>query len=274
MQNDNTIIELVDVHKYFGANEVLKGVNLTVKQGEFISIRGKSGVGKTNLFKIIGLLETPCQGTVNIFGKDTSTLNDDKKTELRLKQIGLVFQFFNLLPSLTVLENIELPMALNGIKKQQRIERANELLKFFGLTTLAERFPGNLSGGEKRMVLIARAIAQEAEMLLMDEPMTFLDLHHQAALMETIMGLNSAGKTIFMISHGINLASEYVKRVVLMKDGAIRADGTPGNVITQENMKNIFSMENFYIESNKLSKRPNVFIVPGIPDGLSGPDGV
>ena len=147
------------MHKSFGVTEVLKGVDLTIKQGDFVSIRGKSGAGKTNLFKIMGLLETPNEGTVNIFGKDASTLNDDQKTDLRLKQIGLVFQFFNLLPSLTVLENIELPMSLVGIKKPQRTERANELLKFFEISKLAERYPENLSGGERQRIAIIRALA-------------------------------------------------------------------------------------------------------------------
>ena len=117
MQNDSSIIELVNVSKRYNSAEVLKSVNLTVNQGEFISIRGKSGVGKTSLFKLLGLMEQPTDGAVKLFGKNVQLLSDDEKASLRLRQLGLVFQFFNLLPFLTVLENIELPMALAGTKK-------------------------------------------------------------------------------------------------------------------------------------------------------------
>ena len=175
MQKSDYLVELVDIHKSYGLTEVLKGVNLTVKPGEFVAIRGKSGVGKTNLFKIIGLLETADKGTVNIFGKDASTLSDDQKTELRLKQMGLVFQFFNLLPSLTVLENIELPMALNNLKKPQRTQRANELLEYFDLKKLSERFPENLSGGERQRIAIIRALVNHPSILLADEPTSSID---------------------------------------------------------------------------------------------------
>ena len=186
MQKDKCLVELINVHKSYGLTEVLKGVNLTVKQGDFVSIRGKSGVGKTSLFKITGLLDSPNEGTVNVFGKDASKLNDDQKTDLRLKQMGLVFQFFNLLPSLTVLENIELPMALVGTKKSQRQERANELLKFFDITKLAERYPENLSGSEKQRVAIIRALANSPAMLLADEPASSLDDENSALLIELL----------------------------------------------------------------------------------------
>ena len=200
MQNDNNIVELINIHKNYGVTEVLKGVNLTIKQGDFISIRGKSGVGKTALFKIIGLLETPNQGTLNIFGKDASTLNDDQKAELRLKQMGLVFQFFNLLPSLTVLENIELPMALNGSKKQQRRERANELLKFFEITKLAERYPDNLSGGERQRIAIIRALVNYPIMLLADEPTSSLDDENSALLLNLLSKIQHEQKVTILLT--------------------------------------------------------------------------
>jgi ABC-type lipoprotein export system ATPase subunit len=191
MEDGNNIIELVNVHRSYGASEVLKGVNLTVKQGDFISIRGKSGVGKTNLIKIISLLETPNKGTVNVLGRNTSTLDDDEKTDLRLKQMGLVFQFFNLLPSLTVLENIELPMSMRGIKKLQRQERANELLKFFGITNLAQRYPDTLSGGERQRTAIIRALANYPAILLADEPTSSLDDENSALLLELLRKISN-----------------------------------------------------------------------------------
>jgi putative ABC transport system ATP-binding protein len=222
MQNDNTILELIDIHKNYGATQVLKGVNLTLKQGDFISIRGKSGVGKTNLFKIIGLLEPPTKGTINIFGKNTQTLNDDQKTELRLKQMGLVFQFFNLLPSLTVLENIELPMALNGIKKHQRSERANELLQFFEIAKLASRHPGNLSGGERQRVAIIRALVNHPAMLLADEPTSSLDDENSALLLDLLCTIRKEQKVSILITSTDLYEKLPTTKDYLLKEGQIQ----------------------------------------------------
>lgn len=215
-------MELVDVHKSFGATEILKGVNLTIKKGDFVSIRGKSGVGKTNLFKIMGLLETPNEGTVNIFGKDTSTLNDDQKTELRLKQMGLVFQFFNLLPSLTVMENIELPMSLNGVKKPQRIQRANELLNFFELAKLAERYPESLSGGERQRIAIIRALANYPAMLLADEPTSSLDDENSALLLGLLRKISQEQKVAVVLTSTDLFEKLPTTRDYMLKEGIIK----------------------------------------------------
>ena len=222
MQDDSYIVELVDVHKSYGLTEVLKGVNLAVKQGDFISIRGKSGVGKTNLFKIIGLLETPNKGTVNVLGKDISTLNDDQKTDLRLKQMGLVFQFFNLLPSLTVLENIELPMSMRGIKKPQRQERANELLKFFDITKLAERYPDTLSGGERQRTAIIRALANYPAILLADEPTSSLDDENSALLLDLLSKISREQKVAIVLTSTDLYEKLPTTKDYLLKDGQIR----------------------------------------------------
>jgi putative ABC transport system ATP-binding protein len=222
MQDDSYIVELVNVHKNYGSTEVLKGVNLKVKQGDFISIRGKSGVGKTNLFKIIGLLETPNKGTVNVLGKDISTLNDDQKTDLRLKQMGLVFQFFNLLPSLTVLENIELPMSMRGIKKPQRQERANELLKFFDITKLAERYPDTLSGGERQRTAIIRALANYPAILLADEPTSSLDDENSALLLDLLSKISHEQKVAVVLTSTDLYEKLPTTKDYLLKDGQIR----------------------------------------------------
>jgi ABC-type lipoprotein export system ATPase subunit len=222
MQDDNYIVELVNVHKSYGLTEVLKGVNLTVKQGDFISIRGKSGVGKTSLFRIIGLLETPNEGKVNIFGKDVSTLKDDEKADLRLKQVGLVFQFFNLLPSLTVLENIELPMSMRGIKKPQRQERANELLKFFDITNLAERYPDNLSGGERQRTAIIRALANYPAILLADEPTSSLDDENSTLLLDLLSEISREQKVAIVLTSTDLYEKLPTTKDYLLKDGQIR----------------------------------------------------
>ena len=222
MLKDECFVELINVHKSFGANEVLKGVDLTVKQGDFVSVRGKSGVGKTSLLKIIGLLETPSEGTVNILGKDISKLNDDQKTELRLKQLGVVFQFFNLLPSLTVLENIELPMALVGTKKPQRQERANELLKFFEITKLAERYPDNLSGGERQRIAIIRALVNYPAMLLADEPTSSLDDENSALLLDLLKKIRREQKLTILLTSTDLYEKLPTTKDYLLKEGQIR----------------------------------------------------
>jgi ABC-type lipoprotein export system ATPase subunit len=222
MQETKPIIELVNVHKNYGKTQVLKGLNLTVEQGEFVSIRGKSGVGKTNLFKIIGMLETPNQGTVNLFGKDTYTLNDNQKADLRLKQIGLVFQFFNLLPTLTVRENIELPMSLNGTKKPDRQARANELLKSFELTNLADRYPGNLSGGERQRVSIMRALVNYPALLLADEPTSSLDDENSALLLELLCSIQRDQKVTIILTSTDLYEKLPTTKDYLLKEGQIR----------------------------------------------------
>ncbi len=222
MQENNPIIELTDIHKSYGSTAVLKGLNLTIKQGDFISIRGKSGVGKTNLFKIIGLIETPSQGKVYWFGKDASTLSDSQKAELRLRHMGLVFQFFNLLPSLTVLENIELPMSLIGAKKHQRQERSHELLKFFELTKLAERYPANLSGGERQRIGIIRALVNSPSVLLADEPTSSIDDENSALLLELLQKIRVEQKVSILVTSTDLYEKLPTTRDYMLKEGQIK----------------------------------------------------
>ncbi len=221
MQKDNCIIELTDIRMDYGSTEVLRGVNLTVKQGDFISIRGKSGAGKTSLFKIMGLLEAPSQGTVNMFGLDISKLNDNQKTSLRLVKIGLVFQFFNLLPSLTVTENIELPMALNKIGKTQRQQRVSELLSFFAISQLAKRYPGNLSGGERQRVAILRALANYPVMLLADEPTSSLDDENSALLIDLLLKISKEQRVTVILTSTDLYENLPTTRDYMLKEGKI-----------------------------------------------------
>jgi putative ABC transport system ATP-binding protein len=187
MQTPKPIVHLANISKSYGKTPVLQKLNLTVNQGDFICIRGKSGAGKTNLFKIIALLEPPTAGTMQIFGKNASPLTDSEKANLRLRHIGLVFQFFNLLPTLSVMENVQLPMALAGVKKAERERRALELLGYFGLADFAERFPAGLSGGERQRVAVVRALVNRPSLLLADEPTSSLD-DENAALVLAMLG--------------------------------------------------------------------------------------
>lgn len=180
------MIELKKIHKRYGQIEALRDVNLTAKEGEFISVRGKSGAGKSTLLKIIGLLDTPDKGEVRIFGKTVNGLNSNQRASLRLHYMGFIFQSFNLIRSLTVIENIELPLALNGISKHERRQRAMELLRYFNLTRLADRFPDTLSGGERQRIAIMRALANNPKIILADEPTSSLDEENSDLLIKLL----------------------------------------------------------------------------------------
>ena len=188
---DYAAVKLVNVWKEYRRGEpVLRGVDLEVKVGSFISIRGKSGAGKSTLLRIIGLLDQPTSGRVILLGRDGSELDDEEASRLRLKRIGFVFQFFNLMPSLTVLENIELPMAMAGADKAFREKRAIELLDRFGMRRLADKLPSQLSGGEQQRVAVLRALANEPDILLADEPTASLDEENAELLLDLFTEIN------------------------------------------------------------------------------------
>lgn len=200
MQSKNSVIELVGVQKDFGSTQILSGVNLSVKEGEFVSIRGKSGVGKSTLLKIIGCLEKPDRGTVELFGQGLAKLDDGQMSELRLRNIGLVFQFFNLLPSLTVQENIELPLALASVKKVERKQRISELVDYFGLSHLIDRFPDNLSGGEKQRIAVIRALVNKPKLIIADEPTSSIDDENTQLLMDLLVKINKDQNVTIVMS--------------------------------------------------------------------------
>jgi putative ABC transport system ATP-binding protein len=200
MPSEDDVIELNNVSKRFSTAAVLKEINLTVNNGEFISIRGKSGVGKTTLLKIIGLLEPPSQGEVKLLGKNVHKLSDNEKSNIRLNHIGFIFQFFNLIPSLTILENIELPLALAGINKNKRREKALELLKYFNLANFAKRFPETLSGGERQRIAVIRALANNPKIILADEPTSSLDDENSNMLIKLLSNINKENKVTIVLS--------------------------------------------------------------------------
>jgi putative ABC transport system ATP-binding protein len=193
------MIELTNIWKTYGATEVLKGINLTIKEGEFTTIRGKSGAGKSSLLKIIGFIEPPTQGEVKLFQKTIQGLSDSETSNLRLNNIGFIFQFFNLIPTLTVQENIELPLALAKVNKDKRKERTRELLTYFELTKLSERFPENLSGGERQRIAVIRALSNNPKIIIADEPTSSLDDENSQLLMNLLKTINRNTKvTIIM----------------------------------------------------------------------------
>lgn len=222
MPDERNVIELVNLWKRYKSTELLRGVKLAVEQGQFISIRGKSGMGKTTLLKIIGLLEPYDTGELRLLGRDINGLGDNQKSDIRLNQIGFVFQFFNLIPSLTVSENIELPLALAGIRKRERKQRANELLKYFDLTGLSERFPESLSGGERQRIAVIRALVKNPAIILADEPTSSLDEENSNLLMNLLTAVNRDKKVTLVLTTTDQYEKLPTTRDYLLKDGYIR----------------------------------------------------
>jgi len=213
------MIELDKVWKSYDTTDVLKDLDFIANKKDFVSIRGKSGVGKSTLLRIIGLLESPSKGKVKLFGKSVGELSDGQKSSLRLHSMGFIFQFFNLIPSLTVLENIELPLALAGIKKIERKKRALELLNHFDLANLANRFPPTLSGGERQRTAIIRALTNNPKIILADEPASSLDDENSALLMELLSYINKEKGTTIVLTTTDLYEKLPTTRDYLLKDG-------------------------------------------------------
>ncbi|WP_456328590.1 ABC transporter ATP-binding protein [Archaeoglobus sp.] len=222
------MIELIDVYKVYrvGTHEIiaLRGVNLTIDRGEFVAIMGPSGSGKSTLLYLIGCLDKPTKGKVIIEGQDTSQLNEKQLTELRRDKIGFIFQQYYLIPTLTALENVELPMVFKGVSRARREEKARKLLEMVGLGDKINRKPRELSGGEQQRVAIARALANDPSILLCDEPTGNLDTKSGKVVMDIIKSLNvERGVTVVLVTHDPSL-KVYADRVVNIRDGVIYAN--------------------------------------------------
>jgi putative ABC transport system ATP-binding protein len=221
---NDTVIMLKDVGKVYQMDDVkvqaLKKIDLEVKKNEFLAIMGPSGSGKSTLLHMIGCLDRPSYGKVFLDGVDISKLNDSQLARLRGREIGFIFQTFNLYPTLNTLENVELPMMIIEKNKKERRQRALELLKMVGLEGRAEHLPSQLSGGERQRVAIARALANDPQIILADEPTGNLDSKSGDELMKTFVRLNESGKTVVVITHDQNIAS-HAKKIVKIKDGEI-----------------------------------------------------
>jgi len=202
----------------------LQGVSFSVDRGEFLSIMGASGSGKSTLMNIIGCLDVPTEGRYFLDGRDVSRLRADQLADIRKYTIGFVFQGFNLLPRMSALENVELPMVYNGFSSRERKERAMEALKVVGLEDRAFHQPQQLSGGQQQRVAIARALANDAPLILADEPTGNLDTHTSVEVMSLFSRLNSEkGRTIIMVTHEADIA-KFGNRAVTFRDGQIIND--------------------------------------------------
>lgn len=215
------MIEIKGITKSFGQLEVLKGIDLHINKGEVVSIVGPSGVGKTTLLQIIGTLDKPDNGTVTIDGTDISKLGKKKLAEFRNRHIGFVFQFHQLLPEFTALENIMIPAFISGASRSEAKRRAKELLDFMGLAERASHKPNELSGGEKQRVAVARALVNNPAVILADEPSGSLDSKNKAELHQLFFDLRDRfGQTFVIVTHDESLA-KITDRTIEMRDGKL-----------------------------------------------------
>ena len=222
-----TLIEVSHLMKIYtpGENEVraLDDVSLQIKQGEFVAIIGQSGSGKSTFMNILGCLDIPTSGNYYLNGKDVSGLSDDELSEIRNQEIGFIFQGFNLIPGLTALENVELPLIYRNVPATKRRELAVESLKKVGLEKRMEHKPAEMSGGQQQRVAIARALAAAPPIILADEPTGNLDSKSSHEIMEILGKLHAEGKTVILITHDDGIAAS-AKRVIRIMDGKIELD--------------------------------------------------
>ncbi|MEW8969337.1 ABC transporter ATP-binding protein [Mesobacillus jeotgali] len=218
------MIELKQITKSFEVGretiDVLKGIDLRIQAGESVAIMGPSGSGKSTLMNIIGCLDKPTAGEYELAGENVSRYLDAELAKVRNQSIGFVFQQFHLLPRLTALQNVELPMIYSGVSKKERLERARAALEKVGLGDRMDHLPNALSGGQKQRVAIARAIVNEPKIILADEPTGALDTKTSETIMELFTGLNEEGSTIVLVTHEPEVA-EYAQRTIMVRDGLI-----------------------------------------------------
>ncbi|HLA56518.1 MAG TPA: ABC transporter ATP-binding protein [Flavobacterium sp.] len=221
------LIKITDIKRDFVlGNEivyVLKGIDLEIKKGEYVALMGPSGSGKSTLMNLLGCLDTPTSGTYILNGKNVSEMHDDELAEIRNKEIGFVFQTFNLLPRTTALDNVALPMVYAGYSKSERRERATEVLAQVNLADRMDHQPNQLSGGQRQRVAIARALVNRPSIILADEPTGNLDSKTSIEIMNLFGEIHKNGNTVILVTHEEEIA-EYAHRVIRLRDGIIESD--------------------------------------------------
>ena len=222
------LIELKDVYKIYPMGDetvhALDGVSLSIDQGEFVAIVGSSGSGKSTAMNIIGCLDVPTSGSYHLGGVDVSTMDDDQQAEIRNKMLGFIFQQYNLIPKLSVLENVELPLLYAGVPAEERRDRAIRSLERVGLADKWKHLPSQLSGGQQQRVSIARALAGSPSVILADEPTGALDSRTGREVLSFLKQLNREGDTVVLITHDTSIAVK-ADRIIRLQDGKVIYDG-------------------------------------------------
>ena len=232
------LIELKDIYKIYPMGDetvhALDGVDITIDQGEFVAIVGSSGSGKSTAMNIIGCLDVPTSGTYHLGGVDVSTMADDQQAEIRNKMLGFIFQQYNLIPKLSVLENVELPLLYAGVPADQRRERAIRSLERVGLADKKKNLPSQLSGGQQQRVSIARALVGRPSVILADEPTGALDSRTGREVLAMLQDIHRQGNTVVLITHDNSIAVQ-AQRIIRLEDGKVVYDGpsdAPEAVVT------------------------------------------
>jgi putative ABC transport system ATP-binding protein len=212
------MIKLIEVEKNYGETRVLAGINLEVEKGDFVSIMGSSGSGKSTLLNLIGGMDRPNRGKIVVNEEDISSYDDDSLTLYRRERIGFIFQFFNLLPNITVFENIQIPLLLQGVTDNDRVK---EYIRFVNLVGKEQAYPYQLSGGQQQRVAIARALIHDPDIILADEPTGSLDSQTGNTIMELIIGIvEKTKKTVLLVTHNQSIA-QFANKTFSIKDGII-----------------------------------------------------
>lgn len=221
------IIDIQDIKRNFKMGsetvKVLKGVDLQIEKGDYVALMGPSGSGKSTLMNILGCLDTPTSGYYSLNGKDVSRLDDDQLAEIRNKDIGFVFQTFNLMPRTTALDNVALPMIYAGKSKEERNQRAAAVLNMVGLGDRMDHHPNQLSGGQRQRVAVARALVNSPSIILADEPTGNLDTKTSVEIMALFDEIHSKGNTVILVTHEEDIA-EHAHRIIRLRDGVIESD--------------------------------------------------
>ncbi len=233
----NSLIKISNIKRDFVlGNEivyVLKGINLEINKGEYVALMGPSGSGKSTLMNLLGCLDTPTSGSYILNGKDVSKMKDDELAEIRNKEIGFVFQTFNLLPRTTALDNVALPMIYAGHSKSERNTRATEVLTQVNLADRMDHQPNQLSGGQRQRVAIARALVNKPSIILADEPTGNLDSKTSVEIMNLFNEIHANGNTVILVTHEEEIAA-YAHRIIRLRDGLIESDTMKEVVFSQQ----------------------------------------
>ncbi|QKG79429.1 ABC transporter ATP-binding protein [Tenuifilum thalassicum] len=237
--SEHNLISISNIKKYYQVGSVvvkaLKGVDLKINKNEYVAIMGPSGSGKSTLMNILGCLDTPTDGTYILNGTDVSKLTDDRLAEIRNKEIGFVFQTFNLLPRYTALDNVMLPLIYAGVPKHERIEMAKRALENVGLADRMEHKPNELSGGQRQRVAVARALVNSPSIILADEPTGNLDSKTSVDIMNLFEDIYEQGNTIILVTHEEDIA-RHARRIIRLLDGMIESDEINPNPTLHQNV--------------------------------------